>query len=142
MTVNSNGDELLTVEFENVNYEEIKDGKFGGKYTIIPGEVLSDSIDSLIDPSSMKLVIDIKEISTDKTDFSLALLMAGFDINSDTTLIKLSVTNEKTDSKPITFPTETVSDAEAWAASINTDELMSRLAKLGISEDILSGIIY
>lgn len=142
MTIETEGMEILTVELENVNYEKAKDGDFSGKYTLIPGEALSDSVDSLIDPSSMKLVIDIKEISSDKADFSLALLMAGFDVDSDTTLIKLSITNEKTDSETITFPTETVSDAEAWAASINTDELMSRLAELGLTEDILSGYMY
>ncbi len=142
MTIEADGGEMLTVEFENVDYEKAKDGVFSGKYTIIPGSEFAGSMDSLIDPSSMKLVVNLKEVSADKFDIELSLLMTGFDVDNDTTFVKISITNEKTAPESITFPTETVSDPEAWAATLNLEELMSRLKAIGISEDILGGLMY
>ncbi len=130
---------LLTLEVKDFDLKKLESGVLNGKFKLIPsGDLLKEM--GITNNSALGSLLG--------SAFALELEMSGDQKNGEVTiaisgaaskLISLTVSGKETSVPDINVPGNTVSDTQKWAESMDPNELMNILKKLGIPEELLGG---
>ena len=134
-TVEMRGHKLVTIGFEDFDFDAVYEGKLDGTISIKPSGDLLDEMDipKMFSSIALKMTFD-----TDTTGGTVDLGL----YNGDTALINLLVEGENTSGNSVSMPDDALSSSkiEQWVKGLDTDKLISSLEDAGLPNELIKEI--
>lgn len=125
---------IATVEVKDLDALKLREGFVNGKVIVSFGQEISDAIEESLGVRSVVLVLNIQ---SDKQSFSVTTEASA----DGKKMLTLALGVKTSEDGKVEIPSTSTNDVEEWAQKIDIEELLDRLSKIGITEDMISSLV-
>lgn len=129
----SDNNHVANIKVEDMDALKLRKGLINGTFSLTFGTEIEEEISgnlAVADPAIIFTIESEEKAATIKADFT----------SEGKSLVDVTLTETISDEGKVQIPTDTTDDVEEWAQGVNQQELLDRLEKIGITEDMLNSL--